>query len=1252
MEITNDGVFRPGLYKDDDRRRRGMGLPLMVSLADQIHVSRQLENKTRVSLTFFLQSEAADTIIGRAAAPEATIAQLEAEHLKLQTALIKAERAEAETQRLLRAVQDEKERLTRLVDSITDEVWFADTNQVYTLANAAALQELAVDAAHPIGVEELAQKSEVYRSDMSSRPVEEAPPVRAFAGEVVRNQEEIVRTPGSGELRHRLVNATPVRDAMGGIVGVVSVVRDITERKRSEDVLRESEQAARAAEERYRELFNTLIEGFCIIEVIFDERDNPVDYRFLETNPKFEEQTGLHDVQGKLMRELAPNNDEYWYEFYGKVAVTGEPARFQARSTPLGRHYDVSAYRVGVSESRQVGILFNDITERKQAEEELRGSEERFRTMADAIPQLAWIANADGYIYWYNRRWHEYTGTSLAEMEGWGWQSVHDPDALPGVLERWQESIATGEPFDMEFPLRGADGEFRPFLTRVMPQKDAHGRVLEWFGTNTDLSERAGAERHLRAHALTMQGITKILEAALTTSSEQQLGDVCLEVAEHITASKFGFIGELGLNGRLYDITISNPGWEACQITNAAGHRLPPGEFKVHGIYGRVLADGKSLVANDPSSHPDSIGLPPGHPPLTAFLGVPLKNDGEIIGMVAVGNREGGYDPEQQEALEALAPVIVEAFSRKRAEAALRKNDARLGLALRSANVSAYEVDREQRYVWIHNPHPGAAGKDLTGLTSADVSSSPVVESLVALRAQVMETGELMRREFALPLYGDTRTYDYSMEPVRDESGEISGVLVAAADVTERTRALAQEQELAEELAAANEELQSQNEEIAAQAEELEAPTNEEIRVAHEELAILYEHEHEDARLKAALAQIDQTLIASLEHAEILDRALENGARAFGAERAVLEVRTPTGWEVRSVYRLPVELVGTLLSPEEASVATAMEEAGGVLVIQDAAEDPRVNASTVARYGTTAVLALPISYQNRTMGSLRFLYASGPHRFSAAEIDFGQRLAVSAALALENARLFEQQRSIADALQQTILEMPAAIPHLRFSHLYRSATEYALVGGDFYDVFEMEDESIALLVGDVSGHDINAARIATMVKASLVAFAHGSRDPSNVLALVNQLLVRKSVPGFTSLLFAVLQPESGMLTYCSAGHPDILVGRAGKVEGLAAPRHTPLGVFSDWSCASECVQLEPGDTLLFYTDGLTEARQDGELFGEKRLVRAFNRKLHLPLEKLPEALLDDVLAFTGGNLQDDVAILAVQPRCSSSPGRD
>ncbi|PWS38658.1 hypothetical protein DFH01_05155 [Falsiroseomonas bella] len=121
-----------------------------------------------------------------------------------------------------------------------------------------------------------------------------------------------------------------------------------------------------------------------------------------------------------------------------------------------------------------------------------------FRLLADNIPTLCWIARGDGYIVWYNRRWHEYCGTTPDAMEGWGWQSVHDPAELPRVLARWMEAIATGEPFELVFPLRGADGRFRPFLTRIVPLRDATGRVVRWFGKNSEISEQVRTEAALR----------------------------------------------------------------------------------------------------------------------------------------------------------------------------------------------------------------------------------------------------------------------------------------------------------------------------------------------------------------------------------------------------------------------------------------------------------------------------------------------------------------------------------------------------------------------------------------------------------------------------------------------------------------------------------------------------------------------------------------------------------------------------------
>jgi two-component system CheB/CheR fusion protein len=147
-------------------------------------------------------------------------------------------------------------------------------------------------------------------------------------------------------------------------------------------------------------------------------------------------------------------------------------------------------------------VTLIDISERKRAEVSLRESEKRFRTMADAIPQLAWIAQPDGHVSWYNQRWYDYTGTSPEQMEGWGWQSVHDPLVLPKVMDTWRESLTTGEPFDMEFPLRGADGSFRWFLTRVLPLRDANGQIMQWFGTNTDVTEIKEAKETLRRYEL------------------------------------------------------------------------------------------------------------------------------------------------------------------------------------------------------------------------------------------------------------------------------------------------------------------------------------------------------------------------------------------------------------------------------------------------------------------------------------------------------------------------------------------------------------------------------------------------------------------------------------------------------------------------------------------------------------------------------------------------------------------------------
>jgi PAS domain S-box-containing protein len=124
--------------------------------------------------------------------------------------------------------------------------------------------------------------------------------------------------------------------------------------------------------------------------------------------------------------------------------------------------------------------------------------DEDFLCVVDNLPTLCWIADANGSIFWYNRRWQEYTGFSAEVLQGWGWTKVHDPDRLPEVLKSWKHSIETGEPFEMTFPLKGHDGIFRPFLTRVVPLKDEKRSIIRWLGTNVDVSAQVAAEDSLR----------------------------------------------------------------------------------------------------------------------------------------------------------------------------------------------------------------------------------------------------------------------------------------------------------------------------------------------------------------------------------------------------------------------------------------------------------------------------------------------------------------------------------------------------------------------------------------------------------------------------------------------------------------------------------------------------------------------------------------------------------------------------------
>ncbi len=263
-------------------------------------------------------------------------------------------------------------------------------------------------------------------------------------GKPLKNHEDVfIRKDGT--FFDVIYTITPMRDDGGQITGLIVVFSDIAECKRAE-----------AERQKFVSLADHSAEfiGMC-----------DLDFKPFYVNEAGQRLVGLDSLE----QACATRVQDYFFpedqsmitnEFFPRVLRNGScevEVRFRHFKTGEALWMIYNVFVVKDEGGRIVGYatLSRDITERKRAEEALRESEEQFRILADAIPQLAWMANANGWIYWYNRRWYEYTGTTPEQMEGWGWQSVHDTETLPAVLERWKGSIATGEPFDMVFPLRG-----------------------------------------------------------------------------------------------------------------------------------------------------------------------------------------------------------------------------------------------------------------------------------------------------------------------------------------------------------------------------------------------------------------------------------------------------------------------------------------------------------------------------------------------------------------------------------------------------------------------------------------------------------------------------------------------------------------------------------------------------------------------------------------------------------------------------
>lgn len=299
-------------------------------------------------------------------------------HLGAITDITKSKLAEQE-------LKASEELLRTVITNAPISIFATDKNGLFTLHEGKAVERVGMKPGENVGVSAYDLFSELEVKDHNGNVITGKSILDRIAeGEYLSGITEL-----NGVIFDN--HFAPIIDEDDHVAGMLGVATDITEQKKIE-------KERLALEKRYQILFNQIDEGFCIVEMLFDNMKNPVDYRFLEVNPAFEKHIGLKNVKGKRIREFIPDIEKNWPDIYGKVALTGTPARFIRKSKSFNRWFDVYAFRIGAPEKHQVAILFNNITKRKLSQDELQKREEKWHKLFEILPVGVSIVNADNKI--------------------------------------------------------------------------------------------------------------------------------------------------------------------------------------------------------------------------------------------------------------------------------------------------------------------------------------------------------------------------------------------------------------------------------------------------------------------------------------------------------------------------------------------------------------------------------------------------------------------------------------------------------------------------------------------------------------------------------------------------------------------------------------------------------------------------------------------------------------------------------------
>ncbi|HEY3373512.1 MAG TPA: SpoIIE family protein phosphatase [Candidatus Aquicultor sp.] len=423
------------------------------------------------------------------------------------------------------------------------------------------------------------------------------------------------------------------------------------------------------------------------------------------------------------------------------------------------------------------------------------------------------------------------------------------------------------------------------------------------------------------------------------------------------------------------------------------------------------------------------------------------------------------------------------------------------------------------------------------------------------------------------------------------------------------------------------------------------------------ENARLYEETRNSAnKLRASnddlhiLNKLALEISSGLDLNELLDKVVHNSIDLVSADMGVIGLydknRDSIEYECRTNPHLP--LINARETAGYGLIEVVLRTKEPVYT-NDYGHDPRASKETLA-LGVSAVVGVPLLVGSRLVGVLQ-VAMTGEKRFTDNDIALLTAVASQAAVAIENAKLYERERNVAETLQNALLAMPEELPGVKVGLLYRSATDNSKVGGDFYDFIEFTDGKIGVVIGDVSGKGLEAATATALAKMTIRAFAYEYSSPADVLAHGNAVLASQMAVGqFITMAYAVIDPATGALSYASAGHPaPLIINHEMSTMRQLRIGAAPLGVLEDTVYETFTDTLTGGEMMLLFTDGLIEARNGSGFFGEESVCEALLATNGSTVEEIPGKLLNAAEVFANGTLNDDVAIIAL--RLDSSAGR-